>query len=134
MTYYFKHSTFNLKHKIRNNYYMQLQEIYTDTKTALQFIDDNHTQNYNRILRTLSSNLNLSKTDIREFLNDIRAEYTVDCQMANFLKHNLQKSYEIYQKFSLNIDAINELLTTDSQAQEQLDQLLKTLTTTLNAK
>lgn len=33
-----------------------------------------------------------------------------------------------------NIDAINELLTTDSQAQEQLDQLLKALTTILNAK
>lgn len=134
MTYYFKHPTFNLKHKIRNNYYMQLQEIYVDTKTALQFINDNHTQNYNRILRTLSSNLNLSKADIQNFLNDIRAEYTVDCQMANFLKHNLQKSYEIYQKSGLNIDAINELLTTDSQAQEQLDQLLKTLTTILNAK
>ena len=59
---------------------------------------------------------------------------TVDCQMTNFLKHNLQKSYEIYQKSGLNIDAINELLTTDSQAQEQLDQLLKTLTTILNAK
>lgn len=134
MTYYFKHPTFNLKHKIRNNYYIQLQEIYADTKTALQFINDNHTQNYNRILRTLSSNLNLSKADIQNFLNDIRAEYTVDCQMANFLKHNLQKSYEIYQKSGLNIDAINELLTTDSQAQEQLDQLLKALTTILNAK
>ena len=36
MAYYFKHPTFNLKHKIRNNYYIQLQEIYTDTKTALQ--------------------------------------------------------------------------------------------------
>lgn len=134
MTYYFKHPTFNLKHKIRNNYYIQLQKIYTDTKTALQFIDDNHTRNYNRILRTLSSNLNLSKADIQNFHNDIRAEYTVDCQMTNFLKHNLQKSYEIYQKSDLNIDAINELLTTDSQAQEQLDQLLKTLTNTLNAK
>ena len=134
MTYYFKHPTFNLKHKIRNNYYIQLQEIYTDTKTALQFIDDNHTRNYNRILHTLSSNLNLLKADIQNFLNNIRAEYTVDCQMANFLKHNLQKSYEIYQKSGLNIDAINELLTTDSQAQEQLDQLLKTLTNTLNAK
>lgn len=134
MAYYFKHPTFNLKHKIRNNYYIQLQEIYTDTKTALQFIDDNHTRNYNRILHTLSSNLNLLKADIQNFLNNIRAEYTVDCQMANFLKHNLQKSYEIYQKSGLNIDAINELLTTDSQAQEQLDQLLKTLTTILNAK
>ena len=101
---------------------------------VVDFIDDNHTRNYNRILRTLSSNLNLLKADIQNFLNDIRAEYTVDCQMANFLKHNLQKSYEIYQKSGLNIDAINELLTTDSQAQEQLDQLLKTLTTILNAK
>ena len=134
MTYYFKHPTLNLKHKIRNNYYYQLQEDYTKTKTSLQFIDDNHTRNYNRILRTLSSNLNCTKTDIQDFLNDIRAEYTVDCQMANFLKHNLQKSYEIYQKSGLNIEAINELLTTDSQAQKQLGQLLKTLTTILNAK
>lgn len=120
--------------KIRNNYYMQLQEIYTDTKTALQFIDDNRTRNYNRILRTLSSNLNLSKADTQNFLNKIRAEYTVDCQMATYLKQRLQKSYKIYQKTGLNIDAINELLTTDSQAQEQLDQLLTTLTNTLNAK
>ena len=134
MTYYFKHPTLSLKHKIRNNYYMQLQEIYTNTKTSLQFIDDNHTRNYNRILHTLSSNQNLSKTDIQDFLNDIRAEYTIDCQMANFLKHNLQKDYEIYQKSGLNIEAINELLTTDSQAQEQLGQLLKTLTNTLNVK
>lgn len=124
----------NLAHKIRNNYYKQLQEIYTDTKTALQFIDDNHTQNHNRVLRTLSSNLNVSKTDIQDFLNDIRAEYTVDCQMANFLKQQLQKDYEIYQKFGLNMKAIDELLTTDSQAQEQLGQLLTALTIVMNAK
>lgn len=54
--------------------------------------------------------------------------------MATYLKQLLQKSYKIYQKSGLNIYAINELLTTDSQAQKQLDQLLKTLTITLNAK
>lgn len=113
---------------------MQLQDIYTKTKTSLQFINDNHTRNYNRVLHTLSSNLNFSKTDIQNFLNNIRAEYTVDCQMANFLKHNLQKDYKIYQKSGLNIEAINELLTTDSQAQEQLGQLLTALTNTLNVK
>lgn len=79
----------NIRQKIRNNAYNQLNEIYTDTKTALQFIDDNHTRNYNRVINTLSSNLDFSKTDIQDFLNDIRTEYTVDCQMANFLKHNL---------------------------------------------
>ena len=52
MTYYFKHPILNLKHKICNNYYMQLQEDYTKTKTNLQFIDDNHTRNYNRIMFT----------------------------------------------------------------------------------
>ena len=124
----------NLRHKIRNNAYNQLNEIYTDTKTALQFIDDNHTQNYNRVLLKSSSNLNFSKADIQDFLNDIRAEYTVDCQMTKFLKHNLQKDYEIYQKFGLNIKAIDELLTKDSQAQKQLGQLLTALTNTLNAK
>ena len=89
----------NIRQKIRNNAYNQLNEIYADTKTALQFIDDNHTRNYNRILLTLSSNLNFSKTDIQKFLNDIRAEYTIDCQMANFLKHNLRKSYEDCRRF-----------------------------------
>ena len=113
---------------------MQLQEIYTNTKTSLQFIDDNHTRNYNRVLRTLSSNLNFTKTDIQNFLNDIRAEYTVDCQMTNFLKQQLQKGYEECQKFDVTMKAIDELVTTDSQAQEQLSQLLTTLTNTLNAK
>lgn len=134
MTYYFKHPTLNLKHKIRNNYYMQLQEIYTDAKIALQFIDNNHTQNYNRILRTVSSNLNLSKADIQNFLNDIRAEYTIDCQMANFLKHNLRKSYEDCRRFIVTMKSVEELVTTDSQAQQQLGQLLTALTNTLNAK
>lgn len=124
----------NLRRKIRTGYYYQLQEIYTDTKTALQFIDDNHTRNYNRVLLKLSSNLNFSKADIQDFLNDIRAEYTVDCQMANFLKQQLQKDYEIYQKFGLNIKAIDELITTDSQTQKQLGQLLTALINTLNAK
>lgn len=134
MTYYFKHPTLNLKHKIRNNYYMQLQEIYTDAKIALQFIDNNHTQNYNRILHTVSSNLNLSKADIQNFLNDIRAEYTIDCQMANFLKHNLRKSYEDCRRFIVTMKSVEELVTTDSQAQQQLGQLLTALTNTLNAK
>lgn len=124
----------NIRQKIRNNAYNQLQEIYTNTKTALQFIDDNHTRNYNRILRTLSSNLNFSKADSQDFLNDIRAEYTVDCQMANFLKQQLQKDYEECQKFGVAMKTIDELVTTDSQAQEQLGQLLTTLTNTLNAK
>lgn len=133
----------NLRRKIRTGYYYQLQEIYNNTKTALQFIDDNHTQNYNRVMNILSynhdlpilsSNLNFSKADIQKFLNNIRAEYAVDCQMTKFLKHNLQKDYEIYQKFGLNIKAIDELLTTDSQAQKQLGQLLTALTNTLNAK
>lgn len=124
----------NIRQKIRNNAYNQLQEIYTNTKTALQFIDDNHTRNYNRILRTLSSNLNFSKADSQDFLNDIRAEYTVDCQMANFLKQQLQKDYEECQKFGVAMKTIDELVTTDSQAQEQLGQLLTALTNTLNAK
>lgn len=131
----------NFRRKIRTGYYYQLQEIYTDTKTALQFIDDNHTRNYNHILLKLSYNRDLpsstsklSKTDIQDFLNDIRAEYTIDCQMTKFLKHNLQKDYKIYQKFGLNIKAIDELLTTNSKAQQQLSQLLTALTNTLNAK
>lgn len=124
----------NIRQKIRNNAYNQLNEIYADTKTALQFIDDNHTRNYNRILRTLSSNLNFSKKDIQDFLNDIRAEYTIDCQMANFLKHNLRKSYEDCRRFIVSMKTVEELLTTDSQAQEQLGQLLTALTNTLNAK
>lgn len=124
----------NIRQKIRNNAYNQLQEIYTNTKTALQFIDDNHTRNYNRILRTLSSNLNFSKADSQDFLNDIRAEYTVDCQMANFLKQQLQKDYEECQKFGVAMKTIDELVTADSQAQEQLGQLLTALTNTLNAK
>lgn len=124
----------NIRQKIRNNAYNQLQEIYTNTKTALQFIDDNHTRNYNRILRTLSSNLNFSKADSQDFLNDIRAKYTVDCQMANFLKQQLQKDYEECQKFGVAMKTIDELVTTDSQAQEQLGQLLTALTNTLNAK
>ena len=124
----------NIRQKIRNNAYNQLQEIYTNTKTALQFIDDNHTRNCNRILRTLSSNLNFSKADSQDFLNDIRAEYTVDCQMANFLKQQLQKNYEECQKFGVAMKTIDELVITDSQAQEQLDQLLTALTNTLNAK
>lgn len=124
----------NLRRKIRTGYYYQLQEIYNNTKTALQFIDDNHTRNYNHVLLKLSSNLNFSKADSQDFLNDIRAEYTVDCQMANFLKQNLQKDYKIYQKFGVTMKAIDELVTTDSQAQEQLGQLLTALTNTLNAK
>ena len=124
----------NIRQKIRNNAYNQLNEIYADTKTALQFIDDNHTQNYNRVINTLSSNLNVSKTDIQEFLNDIRAEYTVDCQMANFLKHNLRKSYEDCRRFIVTVKNVEELVTTDSEAQQQLDQLLTALTNTLNAK
>jgi hypothetical protein len=124
----------NIRQKIRNNAYNQLNEIYTDTKTALQFINDNHTRNYNRVLLTLSSNLNFSKADSQDFLNDIRAEYTVDCQMANFLKQQLQKDYEECQKFGVTMKAIDELVTTDSQAQEQLGQLLTALTNTLNAK
>ena len=123
-----------LDKKIRNNAYNQLNDIYTDTKTALQFIDDNHTRNYNRVLLTLSSNLNFSKADSQDFLNDIRAEYTVDCQMANFLKQQLQKDYEECQKFGVTMKAINELVTTDSEAQQQLDQLLTVLTNILNAK
>lgn len=134
MTYYFKHPTLSLKNKIRNDAYKHLQEIYTNIKTSLQFIDDNHTRNHNRILLTLSSNLNLSKTDIQDFLNDIQAEYTVDCQMANFLKHNLQKSYENCQKFGVTMKDIDELLTTNSQAQKQLGQLLKSLTVTMTTK
>lgn len=134
MTYYFTHPILNLKNKIRNDTYKHLQEIYTNTKTSLQFIDNNHIRNHNRILLTLSSNLNLSKTDIQDFLNDIRAEYTVDCQMANFLKHNLQKDYEDCQKFGVTMKVIDELLATDSQAQEQLDQLLKSLTVAITAK
>lgn len=124
----------NIRQKIRNNAYNQLNEIYTDTKTALQFIDDNHTRNYNRILLTLSSNLNFSKTDVQKFLNDIRAEYTIDCQMANFLKHNLRKSYEDCRRFIVTVKSVEELLITDSQAQQQLNQLLTALTNTLNAK
>lgn len=124
----------NIRQKIRNNAYNQLNEIYADTKTALQFIDDNHTQNYNRILLTLSSNLNFSKTDVQKFLNDIRAEYTIDCQMANFLKHNLRKSYEDCRRFIVTVKSVEELLITDSQAQQQLNQLLTALTNTLNAK
>lgn len=123
-----------IRQKIHNNAYNQLNEIYTDAKTALQFINDNHTRNYNRILLKLSSNLNLSKADIQDFLNDIRAEYTVDCQMANFFKQQLQKDYEECQKFGVTMKAIDELVTTDSQAQEQLGQLLTALTNTLNAK
>lgn len=124
----------NIRQKIRNNAHNQLNEIYADTKTALQFIDDNHTQNYNRILLTLSSNLNFSKTDVQKFLNDIRAEYTIDCQMANFLKHNLRKSYEDCRRFIVTVKSVEELLITDSQAQQQLNQLLTALTNTLNAK
>ena len=124
----------NIRQKIRNNAYNQLNEIYADTKTALQFIDDNHTQNYNRVINTLSSNLNVSKTDIQEFLNDIRAEYTVDCQMANFLKHNLRKSYEDCRRFIVTVKNVEELVTTDSEAQQQLGQLLTALTNTLNTK
>lgn len=124
----------NIARKIRNNAYNQLKEIYTDAKTALQFIDDNHTRNYNHVLLKLSSNLNFSKKDIQDFLNDIRAEYTVDCQMANFLKHNLRKSYEDCRRFSGTMKNIEELVTTNSQAQEQLGQLLTALTNTLNAK
>lgn len=124
----------NIRQKIRNNAYNQLNEIYTDAKTALQLINDNHTRNYNHVLLKLSSNLNFSKADIQDFLNDIRAEYTVDCQMANFLKQNLQKDYKIYQKFGVTMKAIDELVTTDSEAQEQLGQLLTALTNTLNAK
>ena len=129
-----KHPTLNLKNKIQNNTYKHLQEIYTNTKTSLQFIDNNHIRNHNRILLALSSNLNLSKTDIQDFLNDIRAEYIVDCQMANFLKHNLQKSYENCQKFGVTMKTIEELLTPDSQAQKQLDQLLKSLTIAMTIK
>ena len=124
----------NIRQKIRNNAYNQLNEIYTDTKTALQFIDDSHTRNYNRVMNTLSSNLDFSKADIQDFLNDIRAEYTVDCQMANFLKHNLRKSYEDCRRFIVTVKSVEELVTTDSQAQQQLDQLLIALTNTLNAK
>lgn len=124
----------NIRQKIRNNAYNQLNEIYADTKTALQFIDDNHTRNYNRVMNTLSSNLDFSKADIQDFLNDIRAEYTVDCQMANFLKHNLRKSYEDCRRFIVTVKNVEELVTTDSQAQEQLGQLLTALTNTLNAK
>lgn len=124
----------NIRQKIRNNAYNQLNEIYADTKTALQFIVDNHTRNYNRILLTLSSNLNFSKTDVQKFLNDIRAEYTIDCQMANFLKHNLRKSYEDCRRFIVTVKSVEELLITDSQAQQQLNQLLTALTNTLNAK
>lgn len=127
-------SSLNIRQKIRNNAYNQLKEIYTDTKTALQFINDNHTRNYNRILLKLSSNLNFSKADIQDFLNDIRAEYTVDCQMTNFLKQQLQKDYEECQKFGVTMKAIEELVTTNSEAQQQLGQLLKALTTTLNTK
>ena len=54
--------------------------------------------------------------------------------MANFIKQNLQKDYKIYQKFGVTMKAIDELVTTDSQAQEQLGQLLTALTNTLNAK
>ena len=124
----------NIRQKIRNNAYNQLNEIYANTKTALQFIDDNHTRNYNRILLTLSSNLNFSKTDVQKFLNDIRAKYTIDCQMANFLKHNLRKSYEDCRRFIVTVKSVEELLITDSQAQQQLNQLLTALTDTLNAK
>lgn len=124
----------NIRQKIRNNAYNQLKDIYTDTKTALQFIDDNHTRNYNRVLLTLSSSLNFLKADSQNFLNDIRAEYTVDCQMTNFLKQQLQKDYEECQKFGVTMKAIDELVTTDSEAQEQLSQLLTALTNTLNAK
>lgn len=124
----------NIRQKIRNNAYNQLNEIYADTKTALQFINDNHTRNYNRILLTLSSNLNFSKTDVQKFLNDIRAEYTIDCQMANFLKHNLRKSYEDCRRFIVTVKNVEELLITDSQAQQQLNQLLTALTNTLNTK
>ena len=124
----------NIRQKIRNNAYNQLNEIYTDTKTALQFINDNHTRNYNRILLKLSSNLNFSKADIQDFLNDIRTEYTVDCQMANFLKQQLQKDYEECQKFNVTMKAIDKLVTTDSEAQQQLGQLLTALINTLNAK
>lgn len=124
----------NIRQKIRNNAYNQLNEIYADTKTALQFIDDNHTRNYNRILLTLSSNLNFSKTDVQKFLNDIRAEYTIDCQMTNFLKHNLRKNYEDCRRFIVTVKSVEELLITDSQAQQQLNQLLAALTNTLNAK
>jgi hypothetical protein len=124
----------NIRQKIRNNAYNQLNKIYANTKTALQFIDDNHTRNHNRILNTLSSNLNFSKKDIQDFLNDIRAEYTIDCQMANFLKHNLRKSYEDCRRFIVTVKNVEELLTTDSEAQEQLGQLLTALTNTLNAK
>lgn len=124
----------NIRQKIRNNAYNQLNEIYADTKTALQFIDDNHTRNYNRIILTLSSNLNFSKTDVQKFLNDIRAEYTIDCQMANFLKHNLRKNYEDCRRFIVTVKSVEELLITDSQAQQQLNQLLTALTNTLNAK
>lgn len=124
----------NIRQKIRNNAYNQLNKIYTDAKTALQFINDNHTRNYNHVLLKLSSNLNFSKADSQDFLNDIRAEYTVDCQMANFLKQNLQKDYKIYQKFGVTMKAIDELVTTNSEAQEQLGQLLTALTNTLNAK
>lgn len=127
-------SSLNIRQKIRNNAYNQLKEIYTDAKTALQFINDNHTRNYNRILLKLSSNLNFSKADIQDFLNDIRAEYTVDCQMTNFLKQQLQKDYKECQKFGVTMKAIEELVTTNSEAQQQLGQLLKALTTTLNTK
>ena len=124
----------NIRQKIRNDAYNQLNEIYTDTKTALQFINDNHTRNYNRVLHTLSSNLNPSKTNIQDFLNDIRAEYTVDCQMANFLKHNLRKGYEDCRKFIVTMKSVEELVTTDSEAQQQLGQLLTALTVVMNAK
>lgn len=127
-------SSLNIRQKIRNNAYNQLKEIYTDAKTALQFINDNHTRNYNRILLKLSSNLNFSKADIQDFLNDIRAEYTVDCQMTNFLKQQLQKDYKECQKFGVTMKTIEELVTTNSEAQQQLGQLLKALTTTLNTK
>ena len=59
---------------------------------------------------------------------------TVDCQMANFLKQQLQKNYEECQKFGVTMKAIDELVTTDSEAQQQLGQLLTALTNTLNAK
>lgn len=125
---------FNIAYKIRSNAYEHLKEIYTNTKTSLQFIDDNHNRNYNRVLLKLSSTPNFSKTDVQKFLNDIRAEYTIDCQMANFLKHNLRKSYEDCRRFIVTVKSVEELLITDSQAQQQLNQLLTALTNTLNTK
>ena len=54
--------------------------------------------------------------------------------MANFLKHNLRKSYEDCRRFIVTVKSVEELLITDSQAQQQLNQLLTALTNTLNAK